>query len=129
MRSRPRRLAGVTAAALAVFAAIPATPSGAAIRPCQAVVSQSTGSEIAIVLEGHYTYSGPDASISDARLTCHIVQYGVKVVSVTDPFEGPTAALVSDERIDPDPFSICYSLDVVRILGPQPIDYPSSSDC
>ncbi|HEV2757599.1 MAG TPA: hypothetical protein VG318_17685 [Actinomycetota bacterium] len=127
MRLSPRHLAVTAAVALA--APISAPAAGAAESPCRAVVSPSTGSEIAIVLEGHYTYSGPHANISDARLTCHIVQNGVRVVSVTDPFEGPTAALLSDERIDAGPFSICYSLDVLRILGPQPSDYPSSSDC
>lgn len=126
MRSRTRRITGVTAAALAAFAAIPATPSGAAIRPCQAVVSQSTGSETAVVLEGHFR---TDRENSEVRLTCHLVQNGVKVVSVTDPFTGPWALTVTDQRIDPDPYYVCYELSILVILGPQPADYPYSSDC
>jgi hypothetical protein len=129
MRSLTTRLAVVAAVALALPSAVHAPAAGAALSPCRAVVSQSTGSETAIVLEGHYSYSGPDAGISDAQLTCYIVRNGVKVVAVPDPFEGLTAALVSDERIDPGPFTVCYSVVVVRRLGPQPEDIPSASDC
>ena len=129
MRSVTRRLTVLAAAALALSSIVPAPTAGAAPSPCRAVVSQSTGSETAILLEGHYSYSGSDANISDAQLTCYIVQNGVKVVTVRDQFEGPTAALVSDERIDPYPFSVCYSVVVVRIVGPQPEDIPSGSDC
>lgn len=129
MSPRIRLLTAAAAVATAAFAGMPARAAGAAESPCRAVVSQSTGSETAILLEGHYSYSGPDAGISDTQLTCYIVQNGAKVVAVSDQLEGPTAALVSDERIDPHPFTICYSVVVVRRLGPQPEDIPSASDC
>jgi hypothetical protein len=127
MRPRTYRLAAV-AAALALFGAVPA-PAAADDPPCQALVSGSTGSETAIVLEGHYTYSGPYSSISDAHLTCHVVQNGVRVVSVSDDMTGPTAITISDQRIDPFPFHVCYEVAVWRTIGPQPSDYPSSSNC
>ena len=128
MLSRTRRFAGVAVAALALSAGIPAATAGAdSIELCRAVVSHSTGSEIAILLEGRYTHSGDGNA--EARLTCHIVQNGVKVVSITDPLEGPHAALASDERIDPDPFYVCHELTVWKILGPQPIDYPQDTNC
>ena len=52
MASRTRRLAGIAAAAFVISAAVPATNAAAALIPCQAV-SQSTGSEVAVVLVGH----------------------------------------------------------------------------
>ena len=128
MLAKTRCVVGVAAAALAVSAAIPAATAAAdSLELCRAVVSHSTGSEIAILLEGRYTHSGDGNA--EARLTCHIVQNGVKVVSVTDPLEGPHAALASDERIAPDPFYVCHELTVWKILGPQPIDYPHDTNC
>jgi hypothetical protein len=126
MLSKTKRFAGVAAAMLAVHAGIPA--AGAAASPCRAVVAQSTGSEVAILLEGHYSYSGDNGPI-EVSLTCHIVQNGVKVVSVGDFLSGPTAALVSDERIGTDPFYVCYTFAVTPIGGPLMEDYPHGSDC
>lgn len=129
MLSKARRLAGVAAAVLAVSAGIPATPAGAAAGPCTAVVSQSTGSEVAIVLEGHYRWT--KSNTADVRLTCHIVQNGVHVVSVSDELRGSVAALASDERIGTDPFYVCYSIYVTDRpnLPPYPTDFYSYSSC
>ena len=128
MLSRTRRFAALAVTALAVSAGIPATAAGTAASPCRAVVSQSTGSEVAILLEGHYSYSGGDRPV-EVSLTCHIVQNGVKVVSVGDFLSGPTAALVSDERIGTDPFYVCYTVAVTPIGGPLMEDYPHGTDC
>ena len=129
MLSRTKRFAGVAAAALAVSAGIPATTAGAAAGPCTAVVSQSTGSEVAILLEGHYRW--PKSSTADVRLTCHIVQNDVTVVSVTDPLTGHVAALASDVRIGTDPWYVCYSIYVTNRpnLPPYPTDFYSYSNC
>jgi hypothetical protein len=127
MLSRTGRFAGVAAAVLAVTAGLPAGAAGAADGPCRAVVSQSTGSEVAILLEGHFSSSRRNAP--DVTLTCHIVQNGVKVVSVTDPFSGAFAALASDERIGTDPFYVCYTLTDVPTLGPLPEEDYTSTDC
>ena len=126
MLSKTRRVCGLVTAVLAVSAAIPATTAGAAWSPCTAV-SQSTGSEVAVLLEGHFSSSRRNAP--DVTLTCHIVQNGVKVVSVTDPFSGAFAALASDERIGTDPFYVCYTLIDVPTLGPLPEEDYTSTDC
>ena len=133
MISKTRRLAVTAAIVAALSRGTTAPPAGAAEGPCRAVVSQSTGSETAIVLAGHFTYSGPNSMLADANLTCHIVQNGVKVVTVSDDLVGPTAITVSDQRINPDPYYVCYSLEVIFTddtpLSPRPVPYPSSSDC
>ncbi|HEV2757598.1 MAG TPA: hypothetical protein VG318_17680 [Actinomycetota bacterium] len=132
MLSRTRRVAATVAAVLAVAGGMAAPTAAAAEGPCQAAVSQSTGSEIAIVLEGHFTYSGSNSALADANLTCHIVQNGVPVVTVSDQLVGPTAITVTDQRIDPDPYHVCYALEVVWTIwphGPRPVEYPATSDC
>jgi DNA-binding beta-propeller fold protein YncE len=112
----------VTVAALAI-AALPATGAGAvAAGPCRAV-AQSTGSEVVVVLEGHYS----DKDGGDVRLTCHLVQGGSKVVSVTDPLTGPVAATVSDQRLGTAPFRVCYSLAIEPLNPWAPYHY--ASDC
>lgn len=124
MALETRRLAAVVAAAAALSAAVPVTTAGATIAagPCR-VVSQSTGSEVAIVLEGHYTTKNG----GDVTLTCSIIQNGVRVVSVKDPLTGPVAALASDQRLGTAPFRVCYSVTIEDLnpWGP----YYSYSDC
>ena len=124
MRSKTRRYAAAVTAVLAVSAAIPATTAGAAPDICNAV-SHSTGSETAVLLEGHYRW--PKDRTADVRLTCHLVQNGVKVVSVTDPLSGHVAALASDERIGPDPFQVCYTVMVSN--NPAPWDWLTMTNC
>ncbi|HEV2757597.1 MAG TPA: hypothetical protein VG318_17675 [Actinomycetota bacterium] len=119
MLCRTRRAAATAAAVLTVAAGIAAPTAAAADGPCQAVASQSTGSEVAVVLEGHYRW--PKDTTSDVRLTCHLVQNGVKVVSVTDPLRGHVAALVSDARIGTDPFTVCYT---IYVSDPGPVTWP-----
>jgi hypothetical protein len=132
MLSRTRRVAAATAAVLAVVGGMAAPTAAAAEGPCQATVSQSTGSEIAIVLTGHFTYSGNNSTLADANLTCHIVQNGVAVVTVSDQLAGPTAITVSDQRIEDGPYHVCYFLEVVFTDTPlpiRPVEYPSSTNC
>lgn len=133
MLSMTRRAAAVAAAVLAVAGGMAAPTAAAAEGPCQATVSQSTGSEIAIVLTGQFTYSGGNSLLADAQLTCRIVQNGVPVVTVSDELTGPTAITVSDQRIDPDPYYVCYALDVIFTddtpLSTRPVEYPASSNC
>lgn len=124
MLSRTKRLAVVAAAALAVSAGIPATTAGAATGPCMGV-THSTGSEVAILLVGHYTWTKDRTA--DVRLTCHIVQNGVKVVSVTDPLSGNVAALASDERVGTDPFYVCYTISISN--QPAPWNWLTFSNC
>jgi hypothetical protein len=105
--SRTRRLVAVAAAAAAIAAAAPASRAVAdtAAGPCK-VVSQSTGSEVAIVLVGNYTTK----TGGDVILTCYLVQNGVKVASARDSLRGPVAALVSDQRLNTSPFTVCYAV-------------------
>jgi hypothetical protein len=124
MLLKTRRYAASVAAVLAVSGAIPATTAAAAPDVCNAV-SHSTGSEVAVVLEGHYRW--PKDNTSDVRLTCHIVQNGVKVVSVTDPLSGHVAALVSDQRIGTDPFTVCYTILVSN--NPAPWNWLTMTNC
>ena len=107
MLSKTKRFTGVVVAALIVSAGIPAGTAAATLAPCRAVVSQSTGSEVAIVLTGEYL----DRAGGNVLLTCVIVQNGVRVVSVQDPIlVGSFAALASDERLGTDPFYVCYEV-------------------
>ncbi|HEV2757596.1 MAG TPA: hypothetical protein VG318_17670 [Actinomycetota bacterium] len=124
MKTKTVRRACAALAALALSASIPATTAGAATSTCNAV-THSTGSEVAVVLEGHYRW--PKDNTADVRLTCHIVQNGVKVVSVTDPLSGHVAALVSDARIGTDPFSVCYTIMVSN--QPAPWDWLTMTNC
>ena len=122
MHSRTKRLTGIATAVLALSAAVPAASASAlAVVPCRAV-AQSTGSEVAIVLAGHYV----DSEGGDVTLTCHIIQNGVRVVSVRDPLIGPVAATVSDQRLGTAPFRVCYT---VSIEGLSPWNYKAYSDC
>lgn len=122
MLTRTRRLVGVAAAALAVSAALPAPVAGAVDdAPCNAAVTQSTDSEVAILLEGHYVWNKRDGHV---RLTCHIFQNGVEVAAVSDQLPGWIAALASDERIGTDPFYVCYSIYVTATNGP-PLPRPT----
>lgn len=107
MRSKTRRFIGMAAAVLAISGAIPATTAGAALIPCQAT-SQSTGSEVAIVLRGNYV----DRDGGDVTLTCSIYQGTTRVASVRDPLAGPVAALVSDQRLGTAPFRVCYTVSI-----------------
>lgn len=124
MAHKTKRLVAVAAAVAALSAAMPAATAGAALAagPCRAV-SQSTGSEVAIVLEGHYTTKNG----GDVTLTCSIIQNNVRVVSVRDPLTGPVAALASDQRLGTAPFRVCYSVTIEDLnpWGP----YYSYSDC
>lgn len=122
MLSKTRRFAAVATAAFALSAALPAGTAAGAPVTCRAV-SASTGSEVAIVLQGQYV----DKAGGDVRLTCHIVQNGVKIVSVTDPLTGPVAATVSDQRIGTAPFRVCYSV-AIEPLNPW-APYFVYSDC
>ncbi len=124
MLSKTRRLTGMIATVLVISACIPITTAGAAPDICNAV-SHSTGSEVAVVLEGHYRWTKDRTA--DVRLTCHLVQNGVKVVSVTDPLSGHVAALVSDQRIGTDPFSVCYTIMVSN--QPAPWDWLTMTNC
>lgn len=122
MLSKTKRLAAVATAALAISAVVPAASATAvAPAPCRAV-SQSTGSEVAIVLVGHYV----DSEGGDVTLTCSIIQNGVRVVSVKDPLIGPLAATVSDQRLGTAPFRVCYT---VSIEGLSPWNYKSYTNC
>lgn len=111
MLSKAKRLIGVAAAAVAVSAALPAPTAGAALAPCRAV-SQSTGSEVAIVLEGQYV----DKSGGDVVLTCYLVQNGVRVASARDPLVGPVAVLASDQRLSTVPFTVCYTVSIRNLV-------------
>lgn len=124
MFSKTRRLTGTIAMGLVISAGLPAPTAGAAPGTCNAV-SRSTGSEVAVVLEGHYRW--PKDNTADVRLTCHIVQNGVKVVSVTDPLSGHVAALVSDQRIGTDPFTVCYTIMVSN--QPAPWNWLTMTNC
>jgi hypothetical protein len=122
MASRTRRLTGLAVAGLLISAAAPATSAlGASLAPCRAV-SQSTGSEVAVVLEGSYT----DKAGGDVFLTCYLVQNGVRVASVRDPLVGPVAALVSDQRLGTAPFSVCYTVSVHSLDPWGPYFYDSN---
>lgn len=112
MLSRTKVFAGLTAVVAAVSAGVPA--AGAAPSPCQAV-SQSTGSEVQVVVEGHYSYTRGNAEVT---LTCKLIQNGVTLKSVSDPMWGPVAALAFDERIGTQPFSVCYWL-LIKEAGPE----------
>jgi hypothetical protein len=129
MLSNAKRFAAAASAALAIAAGVAPPAAGSAEAPCRAAVAQSTGSEVAIVLEGHYRW--PKSTTAHVRLTCHIVQNGLKVVSVSDPLPGHVAALVSDERIGTDPFSICHSIYVTEraLTPPLPTDAYSFTNC
>jgi hypothetical protein len=124
MLSKTKRLTAVAAAAVALSAALPATSAGAVPGTCNAV-THSTGSEVAVLLEGHFRWAKDTRA--DVRLTCHIVQNGVKVVSVTDPLSGNVAALASDARIGTDPFRVCYS--IMLNYQPAPWDWATMTDC
>jgi hypothetical protein len=128
MLANTKRLTAVAAAVLALSAAIPVTSAGAVPEICNAV-SHSTGSEVAVLLEGHYRW--PKSTTAHVSLTCHIVQNGVKVVSVSDELPGHIAALASDERIGTDPFSVCYSIYVTDrpLTPPFPIHAYSTTNC
>lgn len=127
MRSRTRRCAAVAATAVAVFASVPAaTATAPTTEHCRAVVSFTTGSETAVLLEGHYTHPGGNA---DVVLTCSLVLNGSRVVSVTDAQDGPTAALASDERIGPGSFYVCHTLTIWTMVATQPIDGATESNC
>lgn len=94
-----------------MLSALPATPGAAAPAPCRAV-SQSTGSEVAILLEGHYA----DTQGGDVTLRCYLVQNGVTVASVTDPLVGPVAALAADQRLSTAPFRVCWEVTIRRFV-------------
>lgn len=119
MRSRTRRLAVIVSAALALSAPIPASTAAPALAPCRAE-AVTTGSETALVLIGRFSENGA----FDVWLTCHIMQEGQRVVSRTDEMEGPVAALASDERIPPGPFTVCYEVLMLKIWG-----YEHRTDC
>lgn len=113
MLSKAKRLTGLAATALAVSAALPAAPAGAALGPCTAV-AQSTGSEVAVVVEGDYV---DNKWLGNVSLTCHLVQNGVTVASIKDPLIGPVATLASDQRLGTDPFHVCYSVHIGKPFG------------
>ena len=109
MLSRTRRFAAIAVTALVVSAGIPATTAGAALQTCQAAVSQSTGSETAVVIVGQYADNKWRGIVT---LTCHIVQNGVKVASKSDMTSGSVAVLVWEERIPPEPFTVCHEIRI-----------------
>ena len=106
-----RRFVGVTAAALALAGALPAGTATAAAGPCRAT-SQSTGSEVAIVLSGSYV----DKQGGDVQLTCYLVQGDRTVASTSDELSGPVAALASDQRLGTAPFQVCYEVTIWRFV-------------
>jgi hypothetical protein len=124
MLSKTKRLTAVAATVLALCASTPAASADAALGTCNAV-SHSTGSEVVVLLEGHYRWAKD--TTADVRLTCHIVQNGVKVVSVTDPLSGNFAALASDARIGTDPFHLCYTIMVNN--QPAPWNWVTMTNC
>lgn len=113
MLSMTKRLTGV-AAVIAFAGAAPAHAATLSIAPCRAQ-SASTGSETAILLHGHYADTADIAF--DVLLTCHIVQGGQRIVSRTEQVDGPVAALASDERIPPGPFTVCYEVETRHLWG------------
>lgn len=121
MFSKKMRL-GAVAAVLAASAAVP-TPANAALGICQAAVSQSTGSETAVVLVGRYVDQKWRGVVT---LTCHIVQNGVKVASASDVSTGSVAVVASDERIPPGPFTVCHE---VRIFVPATMTHYYMTNC
>lgn len=121
MLSKKMRL-GAVAAALAASAAVPA-PASAALTTCQAAVSQSTGSETAVLLVGRYVDQKWRGMVT---LTCNIVQNGVTVASAGDVGSGSVAVVASDERIPPGPFTVCYE---VRIFVPSTMAHYYMTNC
>ncbi|HEV2757600.1 MAG TPA: hypothetical protein VG318_17690 [Actinomycetota bacterium] len=107
MLSKVRRFAAVAVAATAISAALPAGTAAARPDPCR-VSSFNTTSEYAVVVEGHWVDTGG----GDVRLTCHLVQSGVKVASATEDVPGPVAVIASDQRIDPSYFRVCYEVTI-----------------
>jgi hypothetical protein len=109
---KTKRLIAACAAATALVVASPAAPTaGASVAPCRAAGALS-GTGFEVVVEGQYAAPGP----YDVRLTCYVVQNGIRIASFTDSLTGPVAVVAGRATIPLGPYEICHTLFVRNIV-------------
>lgn len=111
MLRKTKSLIAAAAAATALVVAAPAPTAGASLALCRSA-GALVGAGFNVVVEGQYAAPGP----YDVRLTCYVVQNGIKIASFTDSLTGPVAVVAGRAVIPLGPYEICHTLFVRNIV-------------